>query len=92
MESIVGWVSERAWLILFVAWGIPLSHFRSRFRKIVYRTDSWTINIKPYFVKETVALFKNLYPEDPEYLRMRNFYRFYLAVYLILFVSWRFFG
>lgn len=74
------------WLILFVAWGLPLTIYRSRFRKIVYRTDSWWINIKPAFVKETRALIGNMYPGDREYLKMRNFYRAYLLIYLVLFV------
>ena len=74
------------WLLLFAAWGLPLTYYRSRFRKIVYQTDSWTINIKPWFVKETQALFGNVYPENREYIRMRNFYRIYLLVYVVLFV------
>lgn len=92
MEAIGAFLLERVWLILFIGWGIPLNYFRTRFRKIVYGTDSWTISIQPRFAKETRALFKNLYPDNREYLRMRNFYRFYLAVYLALFASWRIFG
>ncbi len=92
MEKVIAWLSGHLWLILFIAWGFPLSYFRTRFRKIVYRTDHWTISIKPYFIKETVALFSDLYPDDAEYLRARNFYRFYLSVYLILFLAWRFFA
>ncbi|MDB4742781.1 hypothetical protein OAF88_05500 [Cyclobacteriaceae bacterium] len=47
--------------ILFVVlliWGIPSTYFRSRFRKIVYATDDWKINIKPLFKKELIALFQ----------------------------------
>ena len=90
MESALGWVRVNLWFILFFGWGIPLSYYRSRFRKIVYQTDSWTISIKPVFVKETKALFGNMYPENSEYLRFRNFYRMYLAVYAALFAAWRF--
>jgi hypothetical protein len=72
--------------ILFFIWGIPLVKYRSKFRKIVYQTDSWLINIKPFFIKETIALFKNIYPENQEYLEMRNFYRKYLLIYIILFI------
>jgi thioredoxin-dependent peroxiredoxin len=79
---------ENIWLILFVAWGLPLTFYRSKFRKIVYQTDSWTINIKPYFWKELKALFGNIYPDDSNYLKRRNFYRFYLIIYLLLFVSY----
>lgn len=78
--------TQLIFFILFFIWGIPLVKYRSKFRKIVYQTDSWTINIKPYFVKETVALFKNMYPDNPEYLKMRKFYRKYLLVYIILFI------
>ncbi|MDO9254399.1 MAG: peroxiredoxin [Bacteroidales bacterium] len=81
-------ILENIWLILFIAWGLPLTFYRSKFRKIVYQTDSWTINIKPYFWKELKALFGNLYPDDKNYLKFRNFYRFYLIIYLLLFVSY----
>lgn len=76
------------WLILFFGWGLPLTFYRSKFRKIVYQTDSWTINIKPYFRRELKALFGNIYPDNREYLKFRNFYRFYLFIYLILFASY----
>ena len=32
-----------------------------RFRKIVYQTDDWTINIKPLFVKEIKALCSKIF-------------------------------
>jgi peroxiredoxin Q/BCP len=83
---------ENIWLILFIIWGLPLTFYRSKFRKIVYRTDSWTINIKPYFMKELKALFGNMYPENKKYLKLRNFYRFYLLVYMLLFSSYLTFG
>ena len=79
---------KNIWLIFFIVWGFPLTFYRSKFRKIVYQTDSWTINIKPYFWKELKALFGNLYPENRNYLKLRNFYRFYLIVYLLLFTSY----
>jgi peroxiredoxin Q/BCP len=75
---------ENFWLILFIFWGLPLSYYRSKFRKIVYQTDSWTINFLPYFWKELKALFGNIYPENKEYLKLRNFYRAYLMVYILL--------
>ncbi|MDX9799792.1 MAG: hypothetical protein RBT69_00470 [Spirochaetia bacterium] len=90
MNSLIELIKDNSWLILFVAWGMPLGYFRSKFRKIVYKTDSWLINIKPYFVKETKALFITLYPDDQEYLKIRNFYRIYLLVYLVLFLFWYF--
>jgi len=77
---------ENVWLILFFVWGLPLGIYRSRFRKIVYQTDSWIINIKPVFIKEIKGLFGNLYPDNKKYKRFRNFYLFYLAIYAILFI------
>ena len=71
-------------IILFILWSFPLSLFRSRFRKMVYETDSWWINIKPVFWKELKVLFgfydSKVFPNTkPIY-----FYRLYLAVYFIL--------
>ena len=80
------------WFILFFIWGFPLGFYRSSFRKKVYQTDSWMINIKPLFVKELIGLFGNLFPDDKNYIKVRNFYRFYLLVYLILFIFYMFFG
>lgn len=79
-------ILENIWLILFVAWGLPLTYYRGRFRKTVYQTNSWTINFKPVFIKELKALFGNIYPGNRNYLRLRNFYRLYLSIYLLLFV------
>ncbi len=80
-------ITEHIWLILFVLWGLPLTMYRSKFRKIVYNTNSWTINIKPLFFKEIKALFGNMYPENKQYIKFRNFYRFYLIVYFLLFIT-----
>lgn len=77
------------WLLLFIIWGLPLTYYRSRFRKIVYQTDNWTINIKPVFTDEIKALIGNSYPENIEYLKMRNFYRIYLFIYLVLFLIYQ---
>jgi len=79
-------LSKHIWLILFIVWGLPLTYYRSKFRKIVYQTDSWLINIKPLFIKEIKALIGTLYPDNKEYLKFRNFYRFYLIIYLVLFM------
>ncbi len=85
-------ILENIWLILFFAWGLPLTYYRSKFRKIVYQTDGWTINIKPYFARELKALFGNTYPDNANYLKLRNFYRFYLLVYLLLFTAYLMFN
>ena len=71
--------------ILFI-WGIPSTYFRNKFRKIVYKTDDWKINIKPLLKKELIGLFSNLYPSNKEYIKTRDYYRIYLFVYTILFL------
>jgi len=76
-------------LILLIIWSIPSTHYRSKFRKIVYQTEDWKINIRPLFKKEILALFGNMYPENTTYLKTRNFYRIYLAVYLVLFLMYQ---
>jgi hypothetical protein len=78
-------------LTLLFIWGIPSTYFRSKFRKIVYQTDDWKINIKPLFKKEIVGLFSNMYPENQDYIKTRNQYRIYLLVYLIIFILYQFF-
>ncbi len=67
-----------------------MSYYRSKFRKIVYQTNDWKINIKPLFKKEIQALFANMYPNNSDYLKFRNFYRFYLAIYILLFTAYKF--
>lgn len=81
-------IIKNIWLILFVIWGLPLGFYRSKFRKIVYQTDSWTINIKPVFWKELRGLFGNIYPDNRKYKKFRNFYLLYLTIYLILFIAY----
>ncbi len=76
--------------LLLIIWSIPSTHYRSKFRKIVYQTEDWKINIKPLFKKEILALFGNMYPENTDYLKTRNFYRIYLTVYLALFLMYNF--
>ena len=78
----INFITENIWLILFFVWGLPLTHYRSKFRKIVYQTDDWKINIKPLFWKELKGLFTNLYPDNLEYKKLRKFYSFYLNIHL----------
>ena len=80
---------DTIWLILFVVWGLPLGYYRGKFRKLVYQTDHWIINIKPVFVKELRGLFGNIYPDNRNYIRFRNFYRIYLIIYILLFSGYR---
>ena len=77
--------------IILIIWGIPSTFFRSKFRKIVYQTNDWKINIKPLFKKEIIGLLFNLYPENKEYIKTRNNYRLYLFVYLIIFLVYYFY-
>ena len=77
-------------LVLLILWGIPSTYFRSKFRKIVYQTNDWKINIKPLFKKEIMGLFLNLYPYNKEYIRVRNYYRIYLLIYLVIFLVYYF--
>ena len=76
--------------LILIIWSIPSTYFRSKFRKIVYQTDDWKINIKPLFKKEIIGLFTNMYPDNITYLKTRNHYRIYLAVYLFLFIIYKF--
>jgi len=85
----VEFVKENIWLILFIIWGLPLTHYRSKFRKMVYQTEDWRINIKPAFWKEIKGLFTNLYPDNLKYKKLRNFYLFYLVIYFLLFVFYQ---
>jgi len=79
-------MSKGLLLIILFVWGIPSTYFRNKFRKIVYKTDDWKINIKPIFLKELKGLFLNLYPNNPDYIKSRNRYRIYLFIYLVLFI------
>ncbi|MFC4268017.1 hypothetical protein [Polaribacter marinivivus] len=88
----MAFLKEHIWLILFILWGLPMTYYRSKFRKIVYQTDHWLINIKPLFIKEVKGLFGNLYPDNKEYLKQRNFYRFYLGIYTVLFICYMYFS
>ena len=78
-------MSKGLLLIILFIWGIPSTYFRNKFRKIVYKTDDWKINIKPFFLKELKGLFLNIYPNNSDYIKSRNSYRIYLFIYLVLF-------
>ncbi len=77
---------SKFFFMALLVWGIPSTFFRSKFRKIVYQTDDWKINIKPLFIKELKGLFFNIMPGNNDYIKMRNQYRLYLLVYLLLFL------
>jgi peroxiredoxin Q/BCP len=73
---------------LLMVWGFPVGYYRSKFRKIIYDSDSWTINIKPLFWKELKGLFGTIYPENLKYKKFRKFYLVYLCIYLLLLLSY----
>ena len=77
-------------LTILIIWGIPSTYFRSKFRKIVYQTDDWKINIQPQFKKEIIGLFSNMYPENQDYIKTRNQYRIYLLIYLFIFILYQY--
>ena len=77
---------SKYFFIALLVWGIPSAFFRSKFRKIVYQTDDWKINFKPLFIKELKGLFFNIFPGNNYYIKVRNQYRLYLMVYLLLFL------
>ena len=73
-------------LIILILWGIPSAYFRSRFRKIIYETDDWKINIKLLFKKELIGLLSKISSKNKDYIKTRNHYRIYLIIYGILFL------
>ena len=73
-------------IIAFFIWSFPLGLFRSRFRKMVYQTDSWWINVKPVFWEEIKVLFGFHQRTKKAELRLINFYRFYLIVYFAILI------
>jgi peroxiredoxin Q/BCP len=79
--------SKTILLIVLFVWGIPSSFIRSKFRKIVYQTNHWTINIKPLFIKEIIALFSNMFPENSDYIKTRNYLLIYLVIFIIYYNS-----
>jgi len=70
--------------VAFIIWSFPLTYFRSRFRKMVYNTDSWLINIKPVFWEEIEVFFGYYNRKNNSDLRIISFYRFYLIIYFLI--------
>jgi len=61
---------QHIWLILFVLWGIPLTFYRSKFRKIVYQTNSWLINVKPLVLERNKGPFYKHVPRQQRILKV----------------------
>ena len=76
---------KNLFLFILILWGIPSAYFRSKFRKIIYETNDWKINIKPVFKKELIGLFSKISSKNKDYVKTRNHYRIYLIIYGILF-------
>jgi len=75
---------DNIWLVLFIGLAIPLLTYRSKFRKIVYQTDSWVINLKPVFTDELRGIIGDACIDHPKYKKVRNYYRTYIILYLLL--------
>ena len=82
-------IEKQLIFLILLIWSIPSTYFRSKFRKIVYQTDDWKINIQPLFKKEILGLFGNMYPDNKDYLKTRNYYRIYLVIYIALFIIYK---
>jgi hypothetical protein len=72
--------------IVFFIYSFPVWKYRYEFRSMVYQDKSMSINFKPYFVKETIALFSNKYCKTKKDRKLAWFYRVYLLIYILLFV------
>lgn len=77
-------IPSEIWLGLIILWGILTIFYRSRFRKMIYRTNDWERNFQYAFVKEIRGLFGNTYPYDKNYIRMRNIYRINVIILTLL--------
>lgn len=73
------------WILLgiIVLYTRPLWIFRYKFRSIVYQEKSWKINFRPWFLKETLALFSNKYFKKSQ-LKIAWGYRLYLIGFILL--------
>jgi len=73
-------------IVVFLIYGIPLWRLRYKWRSTVYRMTSWKINILPWFVKDTAALFSNRYFVTADERRMAARFRWYLLGYFGLLI------
>jgi hypothetical protein len=79
------------WFVTFVVCGLPLT-LSQPFRQNRFSNRKLDDKYQTGFVDEIKVLSGNVYPENQDYLKMRNFYGFYLSVYTLLFVVYRFVG
>jgi len=73
---------ERLWLILIIVLAFPLVYYRGMFRKAVYKSDNWKIYLRPTSLKEFKAFFGNMFPEDMNYLHVRNLFRIFSGAFI----------
>lgn len=73
--------------LAFSVWSFPVMKYRSDFRKMVYRTDDWKINIQPYFWWEIKVLIGLDRRTDTVERKLISFYRRYLVVYFALLIA-----
>ncbi|MGK0209275.1 MAG: hypothetical protein ACI83O_000547 [Patescibacteria group bacterium] len=71
-------------LIVIFIYGLPMWNFRYAFRSTVYREKGFMINIRPWFVQETLALFSNSYFKNKKEIAMANKYRLYMLGFVLL--------
>ncbi len=72
---------------IILLWFILLLVHRDKFRKLIYRTNDWRINLRPMNGKEIKGLLGNIYPYDSNYVRSRNIYRLYVLLLGMLFFT-----
>lgn len=73
--------------LIVTSWLILLLVHRNKFRRLIYRTNDWRINLRPLNGKEIKGLLGNLYPYDSHYVRSRNIYRLYVLLFGMLFLT-----
>ncbi len=84
----MNFITNNIWFILFIAFGLPLGYYRNKFRKTVYQTDNWVINIKPIFWKEIKGIFGNIYTDSQIYKRLKIRYILFMNIYILLTITY----
>ena len=74
-------------IVIIVIYTRPLWILRYKFRSTVYKEKNWKINFRPWFWKETKALFSNKYFTTKEELKTAKMYRIYLAGFFLLWLA-----
>ena len=77
---------EHLWLIFLIVLAIPVIYYRVMFRKIIFQSDRWTVIFKLSPLKGLKAFYGNTFPDNENYLKIRNLYRQYSAL-LVVFIA-----